>query len=398
MGEVRRRRRQAARSASRRPCAPTPRRSRPSGPTRRPIAPPEVSGPSAITPSQPRGTCAAAAAVAGSAARARAISAVRAAGAWNESFNRPDASGLRRRTLDSRRRWPPASLSSTTSCSTSAGRSASSPRSATRGRRPTSSPPSTTRRGTEGRFADRRAAHVVPAARAARPRARSAPLLPLYPHAIESLDLRGYDIVISSSSAWAHGVLVDPGAVHVCYCHNPFRYAWTEREATLRARGPLAAPAAAPAAQPLAPVGLDRRPARRPLRRQLAPDRRARAPLPRPRGDRPAPAGRDSSASRPAATRVGDALRRAGRADGAQAHRRRRRAPSTRSGRPLVVVGDGPEVRRLRRLAGPNVTLHRPRQRRARRRAARAARGRWSSPRPRSSASRRSRRSPPGGR
>ena len=45
---------------------------------------------------------------------------------------------------------------------------------------------------------------------------------------------------MSCSSAWAHGVLVDPGAVHVCYCHNPFRYAWTEREATLRARHPLA--------------------------------------------------------------------------------------------------------------------------------------------------------------
>ena len=38
-------------------------------------------------------------------------------------------------------------------------------------------------------------------------------------------------------------MLVDPGAVHVCYCHNPFRYAWTEREATLRARHPLVRPA-----------------------------------------------------------------------------------------------------------------------------------------------------------
>ena len=33
-------------------------------------------------------------------------------------------------------------------------------------------------------------------------------------------------------------MLVDPGAVHVCYCHNPFRYAWTEREATLRGPQP----------------------------------------------------------------------------------------------------------------------------------------------------------------
>src|SRR5918997_949398 len=97
-------------------------------------------------------------------------------------------------------------------------------------------------RGTEGRFADRRPQtsflqRVRPTARTFRP------LLPLYPHAIESFDLRGYDTVVSSSSAWAHGVLVDPGAVHVCYCHNPFRYAWLEREATVAARAaPLRAP------------------------------------------------------------------------------------------------------------------------------------------------------------
>jgi glycosyltransferase involved in cell wall biosynthesis len=96
--------------------------------------------------------------------------------------------------------------------------------------------------GTEGRFIDRRPRtsflqRVRPTSRTFRS------LLPLYPHAIESFDLRGYDTVISSSSAWAHGVLVDAGAVHVCYCHNPFRYAWTEREATLRARHPLVRPA-----------------------------------------------------------------------------------------------------------------------------------------------------------
>jgi len=92
--------------------------------------------------------------------------------------------------------------------------------------------------GTEGRFADRRPQTSF--LQRLRPTARTfRPLLPFYPHAIESFDLRSYDAVVSSSSAWAHGVLVDPGAVHVCYCHNPFRYAWTEREATLRARHPL---------------------------------------------------------------------------------------------------------------------------------------------------------------
>ncbi len=96
--------------------------------------------------------------------------------------------------------------------------------------------------GTEGRFADRHPQASF--LQKLRPTSRTfRPLLPFYPHAIESLDLRGYDIIVSSSSAWAHGVLVDPGAVHVSYCHNPFRYAWSEREATLAARNPLTRPA-----------------------------------------------------------------------------------------------------------------------------------------------------------
>jgi glycosyltransferase involved in cell wall biosynthesis len=60
--------------------------------------------------------------------------------------------------------------------------------------------------------------------------------LPLYPAAIESFDLSGYDLVISSSSAWAHAVICDERAVHVPYCHNPFRYAWNERHRTLAER------------------------------------------------------------------------------------------------------------------------------------------------------------------
>src|SRR4051812_16352510 len=91
--------------------------------------------------------------------------------------------------------------------------------------------------GTEGRFAHRRVGTTF--LQRLRPTARSfRPLLPLYPYAIESLDLSAYDLVVSSSSAWAHGVLVDAGAVHVSYCHNPFRYAWNERVATLAARAP----------------------------------------------------------------------------------------------------------------------------------------------------------------
>src|SRR4051795_12437430 len=94
-------------------------------------------------------------------------------------------------------------------------------------------------RGTEGRFAHRTINTSF--LQRFRPTARTfRPLLPLYPYAIESLDLRGYDLVVSSSSAWAHGVLVDEPTVHVCYCHNPFRYAWSQREETLSHHNPVA--------------------------------------------------------------------------------------------------------------------------------------------------------------
>jgi glycosyltransferase involved in cell wall biosynthesis len=93
-------------------------------------------------------------------------------------------------------------------------------------------------RGTEGRFAARRP--TTSFLQRAHPDARTfRALLPLYPYAMEALDLRGYDLVISSSSAWAHGVIADADAVHVCYCHNPFRYAWNAREATLAKYDPL---------------------------------------------------------------------------------------------------------------------------------------------------------------
>jgi len=48
-------------------------------------------------------------------------------------------------------------------------------------------------------------------------------LLPLFPYAAESLDLRGYDLVISSDHGPSKGVLVDQGATHICYCHTPWR-------------------------------------------------------------------------------------------------------------------------------------------------------------------------------
>jgi glycosyltransferase involved in cell wall biosynthesis len=51
-------------------------------------------------------------------------------------------------------------------------------------------------------------------------------LLPLFPVALESFDLRGYDLVISSESGPAKGVITSANTRHVCYCHSPMRYLW----------------------------------------------------------------------------------------------------------------------------------------------------------------------------
>lgn len=50
--------------------------------------------------------------------------------------------------------------------------------------------------------------------------------LPLFPAAIESFDLRGFDLVVSTSHCVAKGVIADPAAVHVSYVFTPMRYAW----------------------------------------------------------------------------------------------------------------------------------------------------------------------------
>ena len=55
-------------------------------------------------------------------------------------------------------------------------------------------------------------------------------LLPLMPAWIESIDLSGFDLVISTSSCVAKGVLTDPGARHLCYIHSPMRYVWDQRD------------------------------------------------------------------------------------------------------------------------------------------------------------------------
>ena len=205
-------------------------------------------------------------------------------------------------------------------------------------------------RGTEGRFADR-TIHTSFLQRV-RPTSRTfRPLLPLYPHAVESFDLSGYDTVISSSSAWAHGVLVDPGAVHVCYCHNPFRYAWSEREATLQARNPLVRPVLRRvlsqwrqwdwiAAQRVDRYVANSRTTAERVSRYLGRETTVLHPPVELSRFTPGPVGEHYVvlAELMPHKRIDVAVK-----------------AFSRLGLPLIVIGDGPEGRRLRRLAGPSV-------------------------------------------
>jgi glycosyltransferase involved in cell wall biosynthesis len=207
-------------------------------------------------------------------------------------------------------------------------------------------------RGTEGRFSAR--TPRTSALQKLRPTARTFRyLLPLYPYAIESLDLRGYDIVISSSSAWAHGVLVDPEAVHVCYCHNPFRYAWSERDATLQARP-------APLRLPLGVVLSRWRQwdwiAAQRVDRYVANSHVTAARVHRYFGREATVLHPPVELERFAPGPVGDYYLVVAEL---MAHKRIGVAVEAfnRLRKPLVVVGDGPELRRLRRLAGPTVAL-----------------------------------------
>ncbi len=207
-------------------------------------------------------------------------------------------------------------------------------------------------RGTQGVFADRDVRTT--GLQRLRPTARTfRPLLPLYPAAMERLDLTGYDLVLSSSSAWAHGVLPDERAVHVSYCHNPFRYAWNARAETLAAcplplRPTLSALLSRWRAwDTLAARRVDRYVAnseitRRRVHRYLGRESVVVHPPVETRRFTPGP--------------VGDhyvllsALMRHKRLDVAV-------EAFSRLGLPLVVVGKGPDAARLKGLAGPTITF-----------------------------------------
>jgi glycosyltransferase involved in cell wall biosynthesis len=52
--------------------------------------------------------------------------------------------------------------------------------------------------------------------------------LPLMPLAVEFFDLRPYQLVLSDTSSFAKGVITSPDSVHICYCHTPTRYLWSD--------------------------------------------------------------------------------------------------------------------------------------------------------------------------
>jgi glycosyltransferase involved in cell wall biosynthesis len=206
--------------------------------------------------------------------------------------------------------------------------------------------------GTEGRFADRdvRTSFL----QKLRPTAKTfRPLLPFYPSAVESFDLSGFDLIVSSSSAWAHAVIHDEDAVHVSYCHNPFRYVWNDRDATLAQRDPFTR---------LALRALFRRwrqwdwIAAQRVNRYVTNSRTTQARI-------RAYFGRESTVVHPPVetTRfspgeVGDHYLVLSEL---MPHKRIEIAVRAFNElrRPLVVVGDGPDMRSLRRLAGPAISF-----------------------------------------
>jgi glycosyltransferase involved in cell wall biosynthesis len=207
--------------------------------------------------------------------------------------------------------------------------------------------------GTEGRFSHRdvRATFL----QRVRPNARTfRALLPFYPAAIESVDLSEFDLVVSSSSAWAHAVICEGGTTHVCYCHNPFRYAWNDRDRALAERRDPVSRAALRAlfhrwrqwdwiaAQRVDSYVANSRTTQARIRAYFGRDSRVVYP--------PVDLSRFSPGSPDDYYVVLSELMPHKRIDLAvDAFNRLRR--------PLVVVGDGPDARRLRRLAGRTVTF-----------------------------------------
>jgi glycosyltransferase involved in cell wall biosynthesis len=176
-------------------------------------------------------------------------------------------------------------------------------------------------------------------------------LAPLYPAAFRSFGTLDHDLVLSSSSGWAHGVRTAPRSMHIVYCHTPARWLYHQHDYV---PSPLARAALAPMIATL--KRWDRRASRRAdlyiansenVRSQILasygieaevvhPPVETERFVPRPRGDRLLVVSRLLP------------YKRLDLAVGA----------ATRMGLPLDVVGTGPALAELRSIAGPSVTFH----------------------------------------
>lgn len=175
-------------------------------------------------------------------------------------------------------------------------------------------------------------------------------LLPLYPSAFRSFGMLHHDVVISSSSGWAHGVRTSPASLHVVYCHTPARWLYGGEYLGASVRQMLLSPIA-PALR-----AWDKSAARRPalyiansaavrtrIRRLYRRDAQVVHPpveverfTPKPRGERLLVVSRLLPYKRV------DLLVQA----------------ATKASHPMDVVGTGPALRELRALAGPTVRFH----------------------------------------
>jgi glycosyltransferase involved in cell wall biosynthesis len=177
--------------------------------------------------------------------------------------------------------------------------------------------------------------------------------LPLYPFAIEAMDLRGFDVIVSSSSAWAKAAPASPGAVHVCYCHTPMRWVWDyERYVAREGFGPVTRLALPPLIAALRrwDVRTASRPTHLVVNSGVVQERVRRC------------WGRDSEVLPPpvetARFSVGSGEGQSYLVVARMAHYKRLDlavAAFTQLGLPLEIIGDGPARRALEAVAGPTI-------------------------------------------
>jgi glycosyltransferase involved in cell wall biosynthesis len=182
------------------------------------------------------------------------------------------------------------------------------------------------------------------------------PMAPLLPSAFARLDLRGFDVIISSTSAFAHHVRRRNGSVHVSYCHTPPHFLW-ERGEYFRGRE-MRERLLRPALERLRRQDVA---AARRVDRYLANSEYTAARIQDAYGipARVVYPPVDTSALMPSSERSGrflvvSRLRRHKRIDVAI-------AAATLLAEPLDIIGDGPDLPRLRKLAGPTVRFLGPR-------------------------------------